>query len=54
MKIVTLLEGVFPEYLFEVSHLVFFGQKKSKQYDLPSIKTVTSCENYRSIIRGFL
>ena len=54
MKIVGFLQAVFSEILCEISPFAFFfRQKQLKKPNIPSKKTVTFCENCRSIIRVF-
>ena len=55
VKIVTISWGVFDKFLFEISPFVLFQfmSKNSAFDDVPPIKNVTFCENYRCSIRGF-
>ena len=54
VKIFIFLLAVLPEILSEISPFaLFLVQKYLKKHDVPCKKTVTFCENCRSITRGF-
>ena len=54
LKIVAVLYGVFAQFLSKTSPFgLFFDKKQQNKDDVPPIKNVTFCENYRCFIRGF-